>query len=80
MMIKAMTENSKKLVVVESPAKAKTINKILGGDFKVTASVGHIIDLPKTRCGVDIENDFRPEYVTIKGKSKIINDLKKEAS
>jgi len=75
-----MTENSKKLVVVESPAKAKTINKILGGDFKVAASVGHIIDLPKTKFGVDIENDFRPEYVTIKGKSKIINELKKEAS
>ncbi len=75
-----MNENSKKLVVVESPAKAKTINKILGKDFKVAASVGHIIDLPKTKFGVDIENDFQPEYVTIKGKSKIISELKKEAS
>lgn len=75
-----MNKNSKKLVVVESPAKAKTINKILGKDFKVAASVGHIIDLPKTKFGVDIENDFQPEYVTIKGKSKIINELKKEAS
>jgi DNA topoisomerase-1 len=75
-----MSENSKKLVVVESPAKAKTINKILGGDFRVAASVGHIIDLPKTKFGVDIENNFRPEYVAIKGKSKIINELKREAS
>ncbi len=71
---------NKKLVIVESPAKAKTINKILGKDYKVAASVGHIIDLPKTKFGVDIENDFRPQYVIIKGKSKIINELKREAS
>ena len=71
---------NKKLVIVESPAKAKTINKILGKDYIVAASVGHIIDLPKTKFGVDIENEFRPQYVTIKGKSKIINELKHEAS
>ncbi|UCF64340.1 MAG: type I DNA topoisomerase [bacterium] len=75
-----MTENSKKLVIVESPAKAKTINKILGKNYKVAASVGHIIDLPKTKFGVDIEENFQPEYVTIKGKSKIISQLKKEAT
>ncbi len=71
---------NKKLVIVESPAKAKTINKILGKDYIVAASVGHIIDLPKTKFGVDIENEFRPQYVTIKGKGKIINELKHEAS
>lgn len=75
-----MSKNSKKLIIVESPAKAKTINKILGNDYKVAASIGHIIDLPKTQFGVDLENDFRPLYVTIKGKSKIINELKKEAA
>ena len=75
-----MESNKKKLVVVESPAKAKTIHKILGEDYKVAASVGHIIDLPKTQLGVDIEKDFKPDYVTIKGKSKVISKLKKEAS
>lgn len=75
-----MANNKKKLVVVESPAKAKTINKFLGKGYKVAASVGHIIDLPKTKLGVDIENGYLPNYVTIKGKSKIINELKKEAS
>jgi len=75
-----MVSNNKKLVVVESPAKAKTIHKILGEDYKVAASIGHIIDLPKTQFGVDIEKNFKPDYVTIKGKSKIISQLKKEAS
>ncbi len=74
-----MSENGKKLVIVESPAKAKTINKILGNDFKVAASVGHIIDLPKTKFGVDIDNGFKPQYVTIPGKGKIIKELKEEA-
>jgi DNA topoisomerase-1 len=73
------TTNSKKLVIVESPAKAKTINKILGKDFKVAASVGHIIDLPKTKFGVDIENGYQPEYTVIKGKNEVIKQLKKEA-
>jgi DNA topoisomerase-1 len=75
-----MTRNNKKLVIVESPAKAKTINKILGTNYKVAASVGHIIDLPKTKLGVNIEDDFQPEYKIIPGKSKIISQLKKEAS
>jgi DNA topoisomerase-1 len=72
-------KKGKKLVVVESPAKAKTINKILGKDYKVTASVGHIIDLPKSKLGVDIENGFEPEYTVIKGKGNIIKELAAEA-
>jgi len=70
---------SDSLVIVESPAKAKTINKYLGSNFLVTSSVGHIRDLPPTKLGVDIENDFKPEYITIKGKNKVVADLKKAA-
>jgi DNA topoisomerase-1 len=66
----------KSLVIVESPAKAKTINKYLGKDFVVKASVGHIIDLPKTKLGVSIENNFKPEYIKIRGKEKIIKELR----
>lgn len=72
-------QNGKKLVVVESPAKAKTINKILGSDYAVAASVGHVIDLPKSKFGVDIEKGYVPEYKIIKGKSKIIKQLKDAA-
>ena len=72
-------QNGRKLVIVESPAKAKTINKILGSNYKVAASVGHIIDLPKSKFGVDIDNGYTPEYKAIKGKSKVINELKKFA-
>ena len=70
---------AKSLVIVESPAKAKTINKYLGADFVVKASVGHIKDLPEKKLGVDIEHDFEPEYVTIKGKTKVIQELKDAA-
>lgn len=70
---------SKSLLIVESPAKAKTIGKYLGSDFDVRASVGHIIDLPKNNLGVDLSHDFAPEYVVIDGKQKVINDLKKAA-
>ncbi len=72
-------KNAKKLVIVESPAKAKTINKILGKDYKVAASVGHVIDLPKSKFGVDLENGYQPQYTVIKGKNEIIKQLKKEA-
>lgn len=65
------------LVIVESPAKANTINKYLGKNYKVTSSMGHIIDLPKSRMGINIENNFEPEYITIRGKGKILNELKK---
>ena len=68
---------AKSLVIVESPAKAKTINKFLGKDFTVLASVGHIRDLPKSKLGVEIENDFMPTYEVIKGKASIIKELKK---
>lgn len=66
----------KSLVIVESPAKAKTINKYLGKGFIVTASVGHIIDLPKTKIGVNFEDNFAPQYVKIRGKEKIIKELR----
>lgn len=69
----------KNLIVVESPAKAKTINKFVGNDFKVVASVGHIKDLPKSKFGVDIDNGFKPQYILIKNKSKIVKELKEEA-
>src|SRR5687767_15874178 len=67
------------LVVVESPAKAKTIKKYLGAGFTVKASVGHVMDLPKSKMGVDVEKGFAPEYVVIRGKGKIISDIKKSA-
>jgi DNA topoisomerase-1 len=67
------------LVVVESPAKAKTIKKYLGSGYTVKASVGHIKDLPKSKIGVDVEHDFQPEYSVIKGKEKVLNELKKAA-
>ena len=67
------------LVIVESPAKAKTIEKFLGKGYTVKASIGHIRDLPKSKLGVDIENNFEPSYITIRGKASIANELKKEA-
>lgn len=66
------------LVLVESPAKAKTINKYLGKDFKVKATVGHIIDLPKNKIGVDVEKKYKPEFEIIKGKGELVKKLKKE--
>jgi DNA topoisomerase-1 len=69
----------KRLVIVESPSKAKTIKKYLGKDYDVLASAGHIIDLPASRFGVDIENNFTPEYIKMKGKSKIIKEIKDTA-
>ncbi|MFO7890840.1 MAG: type I DNA topoisomerase [bacterium] len=71
---------SKSLVIVESDAKSKTINKFLGKEYNVKASVGHIKNLPKNRLGVDIENNFSPEWITIRGKGKILSNLKKAAS
>ena len=68
-----------KLVIVESPAKAKTIQKYLGKGYEVMASMGHIRDLPKSRLGVDIENGFKPEYIDIRGKGELRNELKKKA-
>ncbi|MBU4305014.1 MAG: type I DNA topoisomerase [Candidatus Omnitrophica bacterium] len=68
----------KKLVIVESPTKAKTISKILGSDFVVYSSMGHIIDLPQRKLGVDVDRDFQPTYVVIPGKKKTLTQLKKE--
>lgn len=69
----------KSLVIVESPAKAKTIGKYLGKDYTVKASVGHIMDLPKSKLGVDIENNFEPHYIVIKGKAPVVKELKAAA-
>lgn len=68
------------LVIVESPAKASTIKKILGSQYNVIASMGHIRDLPKSQLGIDIENNFEPKYINIRGKAELIKKLKKEAS
>ena len=68
-----------KLLIVESPAKAGTIQKYLGKNYKVVASMGHVIDLPKSTLGVDVENDFEPRYITIRGKGELLASLKKEA-
>ena len=67
------------LVIVESPAKARTIEKYLGADYRVTASMGHLRDLPKSKIGVDIENGFVPQYIPVKGREDVIADLKKAA-
>ena len=71
--------SQKTLVIVESPSKAKTIGKFLGSRYKVVASVGHVRDLPKSKLGIDIENDFEPQYINIRGKGDIIKELRKEA-
>ena len=67
------------LVIVESPAKARTIEKYLGKDYKVVASMGHLRDLPKSKMGVDLDNGFEPQYIPVKGREEIISDLKKRA-
>ena len=68
-----------RLIIVESPAKAGTIKKFLGGNTKVVASMGHIRDLPKSKLGVNIENNFEPEYINIRGKGDLIKSLKSDA-
>ena len=70
---------AKHLVIVESPAKAKTLGKYLGRDYQVKASIGHVVDLPKSKLGVDIENDFETEYTVIHGKNAILNEIKQAA-
>ena len=67
------------LVILESPYKAPTIKSYLGSNYKVVASVGHVRDLPKSSLGVDIENDFEPKYITIRGKGDLMSKLKKDA-
>src|SRR6266851_6523128 len=70
---------AKNLVIVESPAKAKTLGKYLGRNYQVKASIGHVMDLPKSKLGVDLEHDFAPEYHVIQGKAKVLEDIKKAA-
>src|SRR5213592_4120443 len=72
-----MARKKKNLVIVESPAKAKTINKYLGSDFEVVASKGHVRDLPKSRFGIDIENNWTPTYRPLKDRKDVLDDLKK---
>ncbi|MEG2677518.1 MAG: toprim domain-containing protein, partial [Oscillospiraceae bacterium] len=69
-----------KLVIVESPAKAKTIKKYLGKDFEVMASMGHVRDLPQNSLGVNVDKDFKPQYLNISGKEKLIKDLQSAAA
>lgn len=69
----------KYLVIVESPAKVKTIKKFLGANYTVVASNGHIRDLPKSTMGVDVENDYEPKYITIRGKGEKLAELKKSS-
>ncbi|MDP6520558.1 MAG: toprim domain-containing protein, partial [Planctomycetota bacterium] len=76
---KPAKKKKKALVIVESPAKARTINKYLGKDFVVKASMGHVRDLPKGKFGIDLEAGFEPEYATIRGKGKTIAELKRLA-
>ncbi len=71
--------NSKNLVIVESPSKAKTIGKFLGSKYKVVASVGHVRDLPKSKLGIDLENNFEPQYIAIRGKGDVIKAMRQEA-
>ncbi len=77
--VKQQAAKNKTLVIVESPSKAKTINKYLGKDYIIEASMGHIIDLPKSRMAVDVNNEFTPEYITVRGRAPILNKLKRLA-
>ena len=74
----AKTKN-KDLVIVESPAKARTVSRFLGSEYVVKASMGHVRDLPKKTMGVDIEKDFRPTYEEVRGRESVIRDIKKAA-
>ncbi|HAZ90656.1 MAG TPA: type I DNA topoisomerase, partial [Eubacterium sp.] len=73
-----MAKSSKNLVIVESPAKVKTIKKFLGANYTIVASAGHVRDLPKSRLGIKIDEDYEPEYITIRGKGEILAMLRKE--
>ena len=74
-----MATAKQKLIIVESPAKAKTIGRYLGKGYKVEASQGHICDLPKSQLGIDPENDFEMKYITIRGRGDILSRIRKEA-
>jgi DNA topoisomerase-1 len=74
-----MAATKQKLIIVESPAKARTISKFLGKGYKVEASQGHVRDLPKSQIGVDVDNDFALKYITIRGRGDIMTRIRKEA-
>ena len=76
---KGVKKAKKNLVIVESPAKASTITKFLGKNYTVMASMGHVRDLPKSQLGIDIDNDYEPKYITIRGKGELLSSLRKEA-
>ena len=75
---KAAKTGKKYLVIVESPAKAATIGKFLGNNYKIEASMGHVRDMPKSQMGIDFEHDFEPKYITIRGKGDLLASLRKE--
>lgn len=79
MVAKKKTNSENTLVIVESPAKAKTIEKYLGAGYTVKASMGHLIDLPKSRMAIQVENNFEPEYITVRGRAKLLKELQKDA-
>ena len=74
----AARKRKQNLVIVESPAKVKTIKKFLGNNYDVAASYGHVRDLPKSRMGIDVDNDYEPKYITIRGKGELLADLRKK--
>ena len=76
--IQEASEVAKYLVIVESPAKVKTVKKYLGANYEVAASMGHVRDLPKSRLGIDVEHDFEPKYITIRGKGELLASLRKD--
>lgn len=76
---KAAKTGKKYLVIVESPAKAATIGKFLGNNYKIEASMGHVRDMPKSQMGIDFEHDFEPKYITIRGKGELLGKLRKDA-
>jgi DNA topoisomerase-1 len=79
MAVKTTKKDKKTLVIVESPAKAKTIEKYLGPGYSVKASMGHLIDLPKSRMAIDVDHDFQPEYITVRGRAKLLKELQGDA-
>src|SRR5512140_3148973 len=70
---------AKNLLIVESPAKSRTLARFLGKDFDIMSTIGHVVDLPKSKLGVDVANNFEPDYHVIKGKEKVLTDLRKAA-
>lgn len=77
--VKRRTALAKYLVIVESPTKVKTVKKFLGTNYDVQASNGHVRDLPKSQLGIDVENDYEPKYITIRGKGELLAGLRKAA-